>query len=395
MGATQNIKPSFFGSYIEKNTDCEETFALDGKKSPEATLATVMMTRLYDDRVETKFNRLLLMSANDTVSSTYPLNRKITHLGRSRRNPIRIKDPLVSVRHLTVTVTGSSCVVNDLDSSNGTFINGERLVGGRVLNDGDEIMVGKTVLRFAARQANTSEQSPGTRKRRAWKFTPKIVGICAMAALSLLAVAAIVLHMPHSQPVKTAITQNQTQLSQRSTTGEPAAASIAPTGAEVKSDGPQRQLQGTTPEPAFRIQQALTDYAAGRLGSAMQTLKLLSVAGETTPVSLQARRILSLMETVRTLYVKAGQAQKEKKLSKAIETWDQLLAADMELIGERPSFYAAEAEKNVQTLTYEHALEAYRLKNNKKAEQLCRVILQINERHTKAQALLAKIQPKT
>jgi hypothetical protein len=391
MGATQNIKPNFLGSSINQNNDCEKTYALDAKKEPDETLATVMMTRLHDGRVQTRFNCLLLMSESEKVSSTYPLNRKITQVGRSRRNQIRIKDPLVSVRHLTITVSGNTCVANDLESSNGTFINGERLVGGRLLHDGDEIMVGKTILRFAARQAEVPGQPPKKQQRPAVNFSSKKAPVAFAAVLGLLISAAAVLFNPHPAssplPVKALTAPEPAEVA-----GEPATASIPAPGSLVKTGPEQQRIYSGT---ASRIQEALTDYAAGRLGSAIQNLNRLSTAEEATPVSIQARRILTLIESVRVLHLQAGQARKEKKLSKAIECWDKLLAVDMELVGERPSFYAAQAEKNVQVLTYEYALKAYRAKNDVKAKQLCQVVLQINPKHAEALSLLSKIRSKS
>jgi pSer/pThr/pTyr-binding forkhead associated (FHA) protein len=41
-------------------------------------------------------------------------------------------------------------VINDLGSTNGTFLNGERLTGDRRINDGDIITVGSVSLRFEA-----------------------------------------------------------------------------------------------------------------------------------------------------------------------------------------------------------------------------------------------------
>ena len=85
MGALKRIQPNT-GTMPNRNTDSEQTFALGADASQDSTLATVMMTRLYDAEVEVKFNRLLLMGQNDKVTSTYPLNRNITSIGRSRRN---------------------------------------------------------------------------------------------------------------------------------------------------------------------------------------------------------------------------------------------------------------------------------------------------------------------
>ena len=67
MGAIKNIKPNIFGSSIEKRSESESTVAIGTPKNPEATMATVMMTQLYDSKLQTKFTRLILIHQNQTV----------------------------------------------------------------------------------------------------------------------------------------------------------------------------------------------------------------------------------------------------------------------------------------------------------------------------------------
>jgi hypothetical protein len=57
----------------------------------------------------------------------------------------------VSRRHARITLNNGQYFLEDLGSTNGTFVNrGKRLIPGyrQILNDGDEIIVGKTFLRF-------------------------------------------------------------------------------------------------------------------------------------------------------------------------------------------------------------------------------------------------------
>jgi hypothetical protein len=103
---------------------------------------------------------------------------------------------------------------------------------------------------------------------------------------------------------------------------------------------------------------------------------------------------LSKVASVKTLYVQAIEAQKQDQFTKAVDYWDQLLLLDMELIGDRPSFFAEEAGYRVQALSYKHAVQAFQSKNHRKAKQLCQFILQINPKHAEALALQAKIDKK-
>ena len=70
-------------------------------------------------------------------------------IGRSEESDVFLVDPSVSRTHAVVQVDGVEPVVRDLGSTNGTFVNGERIEA-RQLKDGDELMFGNTRMRFEA-----------------------------------------------------------------------------------------------------------------------------------------------------------------------------------------------------------------------------------------------------
>lgn len=78
--------------------------------------------------------------------SLYPLARAITRLGRGSDTDIRIDDPGVSRHHCEVVV-GTDVVLRDLNSTNGTWVNGERVTE-LVLTEGTAIQMGGTTLVF-------------------------------------------------------------------------------------------------------------------------------------------------------------------------------------------------------------------------------------------------------
>ncbi len=69
-------------------------------------------------------------------------------IGRSRECEIVIDDPNVSRQHAELRPRGGSWVLRDLGSTNGTSRNGRRIEGAEVVNSGDEIEVGTSVLTF-------------------------------------------------------------------------------------------------------------------------------------------------------------------------------------------------------------------------------------------------------
>jgi hypothetical protein len=357
----------------------------------ESTMATVLMTRLHDSKLENRFHRLMVLGEDQKVASTYPLNRKTTTVGRSHSNHIQIKDPLVSVKHLTISLSDDACVVTDLDSSNGTLINGQRLSGVQIMKDGDEIMIGKTVMRFASRHSDAPQpvgaghRTPFLHKR----FYLATAAICCLAA----AVAFVFLAFPNDlQRLASrafASIEESLQFSPP-VSKQHAAAPQSP----VAAAGADEMNRSARSDASFYIRKALADYAAGSLGSAINTMKLLATAKEQTTEGFQAERMLAMLQDLRDLHARALQAQEQKKFAEAIESWDSLLALDMELVGDRPSYFAIQAEQRVQALSYEFALDAFRRHNTEKARQLCQVILQIDPKNQQALALLAKIDSK-
>lgn len=70
-----------------------------------------------------------------------------TRVGRGDENEIVLLDPSVSRAHAIVELDAGEAVVRDLDSTNGTFVNGRR-VSVEPLRDGDVLQFGNTRMRF-------------------------------------------------------------------------------------------------------------------------------------------------------------------------------------------------------------------------------------------------------
>lgn len=77
----------------------------------------------------------------------YPLRQGTTVLGRGEEADIRLPDVGISRRHVRVAYDGTSAVVTDLGSTNGTLVN-DRPVDEQLLSTGDRIQLGATVVVF-------------------------------------------------------------------------------------------------------------------------------------------------------------------------------------------------------------------------------------------------------
>lgn len=67
-------------------------------------------------------------------------------VGRSVECQLSLDDPLVSRKHALLTVRGGRVMLEDLESRNGVFVNGERIAGQYLLHDGDVLRIGSQEL---------------------------------------------------------------------------------------------------------------------------------------------------------------------------------------------------------------------------------------------------------
>jgi pSer/pThr/pTyr-binding forkhead associated (FHA) protein len=91
--------------------------------------------------------KLVILSQGMTGRS-HDLKVDKTTIGRVDDNTFPIAESSVSSHHCEVFVRGSDVVVNDLNSTNGTFINGDKVTGEAVLKPGQILRLGQIELRL-------------------------------------------------------------------------------------------------------------------------------------------------------------------------------------------------------------------------------------------------------
>jgi hypothetical protein len=72
----------------------------------------------------------------------------ITSLGRDVNNSIVIDDPFASQEHAILTFRGRDWYIEDLGSTNGTYVNGNRVDGVAPMGFGDELQIGQVRMRL-------------------------------------------------------------------------------------------------------------------------------------------------------------------------------------------------------------------------------------------------------
>jgi type II secretory pathway predicted ATPase ExeA len=92
------------------------------------------------------YARILLASGGQTIS-THPLYLGRLIIGRTAANDLQIESRFVSRHHCQIVTTAQSCVIEDLNSTNGIFVHGKR-VRYHNLNDGDVVTIGQHELLY-------------------------------------------------------------------------------------------------------------------------------------------------------------------------------------------------------------------------------------------------------
>ncbi|UCB47620.1 MAG: FHA domain-containing protein [Deltaproteobacteria bacterium] len=105
----------------------------------------------------------LILTFNKQVIKEYPFLKDSITIGRNDDNGIIIDNLAVSSHHAKIDRVGSEYIVTDLQSTNGTFVNDEKVFSHK-LSHGDNIIIGKHVILFVA--AEKGMEAEGVEKKK-------------------------------------------------------------------------------------------------------------------------------------------------------------------------------------------------------------------------------------
>ena len=96
-------------------------------------------------------HKMLIVTGKTTgVYVTVPEDRTLI-VGRGSTCDVRLEDGAASRKHAEIRGQAEFCVVRDLSSANGTFVNGNRIES-KQLSDGDVVLIGATRIIFYMHQ---------------------------------------------------------------------------------------------------------------------------------------------------------------------------------------------------------------------------------------------------
>lgn len=99
----------------------------------------------------------LILSLDSQVLAEYNMSKERYTIGRLPDNDVRIDNPAVSGHHSLIINILNDSFLEDLNSTNGTYVNG-KLIKKHALQHGDVITIGHHQLRFADQQTGAAEQ---------------------------------------------------------------------------------------------------------------------------------------------------------------------------------------------------------------------------------------------
>jgi pSer/pThr/pTyr-binding forkhead associated (FHA) protein len=101
----------------------------------------------------------LRVSSGKEILRTIRLNPDMTYIGRMAENHVVLDDPQVSRSHARISVSEKGFVLEDQESENGVFVNGNR-VAVHPLRMGDKITIGAHLLEVVAAESNATIPVP-------------------------------------------------------------------------------------------------------------------------------------------------------------------------------------------------------------------------------------------
>lgn len=125
----------------------------------------------------------MIVSIDEVVIKEVQLTKDRTTLGRRPYNDIVIDNLAVSGEHAAVVMNGSEVVLEDLNSTNGTYVNG-KAIKKQALQSGDSIEVGKYKIKFVGdAAADNFDKTQVVRSPRPVAAAPAAAPVAAPASV--------------------------------------------------------------------------------------------------------------------------------------------------------------------------------------------------------------------
>lgn len=144
-----SLRADLFGVRVRKMPQAADATAGSAAPVVAAPKAAPARSRSGEPATATSVKTLVITSG-PKAGLEVPLESESMTIGRSSESGLVIRDDYTSSHHARLQLRGGQWVIQDLDSTNGTFLNGQRVSGSAAVAIGTPIKVGATTFELRA-----------------------------------------------------------------------------------------------------------------------------------------------------------------------------------------------------------------------------------------------------
>lgn len=254
--------------------------------------------------------------------STLKIVSDLITIGRLETNDIVINDSLTSRNHAQILYSGGQYIIKDLESRNGTSVNGKSITE-KVLMDKDKIQIGNTTLQFLYPEQKKAEKERRSKKAEVpgittTKKSPFMKAVL-LAVVALFGLLVILMLFFGGEEEKTQVTKIESTLPVPPSALPPLPASGAPSTPPSDSSVLEQVVK--------HYEVGVTNYDSGKLPEAInewQEALKLNPGHEKSRIKLQ-KTLEELKNRVEEHYKTGLQDFKYLRYEKAIREWEMVL----------------------------------------------------------------------
>lgn len=305
-------------------------------------------------------HRLIIVSEED-FGREYPLNHSEIQIGRSSGASVRLSDNKVSTYHALLEIRGDDCYLKDMNSKNGTLVEGVFILDRRLLEDEDRIRIGNTKLLFVHKHSTKSKQAIlkpfktkhlAKNRRWLWPFAVFFVGF-----LLLLWFKASLFGYSEFQP---AISVTKPAVRQSPNPNSPIARKAQP------DETAEQQLE-----------RALSDYVKGEINEALNKLNRILTPDLRLSHRLKngAHTLKKNIQIAQALFEQGVEAYQTGAVQQSFTIWEKLLLVDQEISGSVQSHYSKQVAWRIADEFSKRAWKDYQNQDYDSARKNCELAL--------------------
>jgi hypothetical protein len=178
------------GEWVELPAKIRLRQAATEEKGSDAATNAVVRRMLVNTRPGPCGAELVCLTGLDS-GRRYPVADGANAIGRGKHVTVHVRDRAVSRRHARLALDKEGCWVEDLGTPNGTFLNGQRVEGRRLVQTGDVIEMGRTLFKVLGPIPGRAEAAaplpvPAEREPRAHRHWAEWAALAAGASIAVL-----------------------------------------------------------------------------------------------------------------------------------------------------------------------------------------------------------------